>query len=294
MCIYTYTYVYIYIQLYIYIHTYIYVCVCVYICIYTYICVYIHIYMLHTYLNLYIHYYSYIYTCHTYKYLWTRITHAPTSKLLLLWDIHVYVKEPYLRLYVYVMNRLYTQIGPHARTHARTYTHTNTHTQVGGEREGAQESCVCVWHTVWLCVEILKRKKRKIEDFRRIFREPQTYILFYVWTYAYVGLFHLWIYACTAHLRLHVCVYRALLRMHIGIVYVSSYARPKMEKLHSSWLPTVWWVENMFEFFWIMSNNTICYSILYCNSPIGLKYTYSVISEKLDWLPGNSKKWTID
>ena len=47
----------------------------------------------------------------------------------------------------------------------------------------------------------------------------------------------------------------------------------------------------------IMRNGTICYSILYCNSPglyIRLKQMYSVISVKLDWLPGNTKKWTIE
>ena len=47
----------------------------------------------------------------------------------------------------------------------------------------------------------------------------------------------------------------------------------------------------------IISNGTIFYSLLYCNSLrlyIRLKYMYSVISVKLDWLPGNSKKWTID
>jgi len=47
----------------------------------------------------------------------------------------------------------------------------------------------------------------------------------------------------------------------------------------------------------IIANGTICCSILYCNSPrlyIRLKYLYPVISVKLDWLPGNSKKWTID
>jgi len=46
-----------------------------------------------------------------------------------------------------------------------------------------------------------------------------------------------------------------------------------------------------------MANGTTCYSILYCNSPrlyIRLKNMYSVISVKLDWLPGNSKKWTIN
>ena len=47
----------------------------------------------------------------------------------------------------------------------------------------------------------------------------------------------------------------------------------------------------------IIANGTKRYSILDCNSPwiyIRLKDTYSVISVQLDWLPGNSKKWTID
>ena len=47
----------------------------------------------------------------------------------------------------------------------------------------------------------------------------------------------------------------------------------------------------------IIANGTKCYSILYCSSPwlyIRLKHTYSVICVKLDSLPGNSKKWTID
>ena len=82
--------------------------------------------------------------------------------------IQVYVNEPY------VHSNWPTRA--HACTRARTYTHTH----VGGEREGAKESSVCVWHTVWMCVETLKRKKREIEDLRRILREPQTYILFYV------------------------------------------------------------------------------------------------------------------
>ena len=47
----------------------------------------------------------------------------------------------------------------------------------------------------------------------------------------------------------------------------------------------------------IIANGTKCYSILWCNSPrlyIRLKYTFSLISVKLDRLPGNSKKWTLD
>ena len=47
----------------------------------------------------------------------------------------------------------------------------------------------------------------------------------------------------------------------------------------------------------ISTNCTICYSILYCNSPalyIRLKYVYSVISVIVDWLPGNNKTWTIN
>jgi len=74
------------------------------------------------------------------------------------------------------------------------------------------------------------------------------------------------------------------------------YIRPRMEKSHSCWPRTAWCVVNMFHKNGmrplIIANNTICYSILYCNSPtphIRLKYMYSVISVKLDWLPGNSK-----
>jgi len=77
--------------------------------------------------------------------------------------------------------------------------------------------------------------------------------------------------------------------------------RPIMEKSHSCWPRTIWCVVNMFHRNemrpLIIANGTKCYSILYCNSPwlyIRLKYTYSVTSVKLDWLPGNSKKWTID
>jgi len=77
--------------------------------------------------------------------------------------------------------------------------------------------------------------------------------------------------------------------------------RPRMEKSHSCWPRTVWYAVNMFHKNGmrplIISNGTKCYSILYCNSTrlyIRLKYTYSVISVELNWLPGNSKKWTID
>ena len=76
---------------------------------------------------------------------------------------------------------------------------------------------------------------------------------------------------------------------------------PRMERSHSCWPRTVWCVVNMFHKnrmrSLIIANGTKCYSILYCNSPwlyIRLKYTYSVISVKLNWLPRNSKKWTID
>ena len=75
----------------------------------------------------------------------------------------------------------------------------------------------------------------------------------------------------------------------------------RMEKSHSCWPRTVWCVVNMFRKNGmrplIITNGTICYSILYFNSPalyIRLKCTYSVISVKLDWLPGNNKKCTID
>ena len=63
---------------------------------------------------------------------------------------------------------------------------------------------------------------------------------------------------------------------------------------------TVWCVINVFHKNdmrpLIIANVTKCYSILYCNSPrlyFRLKYIISVISVKLNWLPGNSKKWTI-
>jgi len=77
--------------------------------------------------------------------------------------------------------------------------------------------------------------------------------------------------------------------------------RPRMEKSHSFGPRTVWFVVNMFHKHGmrplIIANGTKCYSILYCNSPwlyIRLKYTYSVISVKVDSLPGNSTKWGID
>jgi len=71
-----------------------------------------------------------------------------------------------------------------------------------------------------------------------------------------------------------------------------------MEKSHSGCPRTAWCVVNMFHKNGmsplIITNGTtwICYSILYRNSPalyIRLKYMYSVISVKLDWLPGNTK-----
>jgi len=77
--------------------------------------------------------------------------------------------------------------------------------------------------------------------------------------------------------------------------------RPRMEKSQSCWPQTVWCVVNMFHKNGmrplIIANGTKCYSIFCCNSPslyIRLKYTYSVISVKLNSLPGNSKKWVID
>jgi len=81
--------------------------------------------------------------------------------------------------------------------------------------------------------------------------------------------------------------------------------RLRMDQLHSCWPRTVWCVVNMFHKNkmrpLIIANRTKGYSILYCKSPwlyIRLqnttKYAYWVISVKLDWLPGNCKKWTID
>jgi len=244
--------------------------------------------------------------CYTYIYLWTLITHAPTSKLLLLWNIHVYVKEPYLHIYVYVNEPLVHSnwsTRTHVRTHARTHVHTHkhAHTGRGWERRSAVVVCICVAHIVAVCRNIQEGKKKD--------RGPQTYISRASDVYSVLcldlcvrwALSSLNVCVYRSHLRLHVCVYRALLRMQVGIVYVSTYARPKMEKLHSSWPRTVWCVVNVFHKNGlrplIMSNSTICYSILYRNSPelyVRLTYTYSVISLKLDWLPGNSKKWTID
>jgi len=88
-----------------------------------------------------------------------------------------------------------------------------------------------------------------------------------------------------------------VLRTHMIQICV----RPRMEKSHSCWPRTVWCVVNMFHKNEmrpvITANGTRCYWILYCNSPwlyIRLKYTYSVISVKVDSLPGNSKKGGID
>jgi len=84
-------------------------------------------------------------------------------------------------------------------------------------------------------------------------------------------------------------------------IFLIASSRPRMEKLHSCWPRTAWCVLNMFHKNGmrplIIPYGTICYIILYGNSPIlyiKLKYMYSVISAKLHWLPGSSKKWTID
>ena len=86
-----------------------------------------------------------------------------------------------------------------------------------------------------------------------------------------------------------------------SFICLSFHFRPRIEQSHSCWPRTVWCVVNMFHKNGmrplIIASSTNFYSIWYCNSPrlyIRLKYTYSVISVKLDWLPGNSKKWTID
>jgi len=86
-----------------------------------------------------------------------------------------------------------------------------------------------------------------------------------------------------------------------NFTHITYPGRPRMEKSHSCWPRTAWCVVNMFHKNGmrplIITNGTICYSTLYCNSPWlynRQKYVYSVISVKLDWLPGNSKKWTID
>ena len=70
-----------------------------------------------------------------------------------------------------------------------------------------------------------------------------------------------------------------------------------LEKSHCCCPRTAWCVVNMFHKNGmrplIITNGTICYSVLYCNSPrldIRLKYMYYVISVKLDWLPDSSKK----
>ena len=77
--------------------------------------------------------------------------------------------------------------------------------------------------------------------------------------------------------------------------------RPRMEKSHSGCPWTAWCVVNIFHKNGmrplIISNGTICYSISYRNSPplyIRIKYVYSVISVKLNWLSGKIKKWRID
>ena len=74
-----------------------------------------------------------------------------------------------------------------------------------------------------------------------------------------------------------------------------------MEKSHSGCSRTVWCVVNIFHKNGmsplIITNGTICYSILYSNSTqlyIRPIYMYSVISVIVDWLPGNTKKWTMD
>jgi len=90
-------------------------------------------------------------------------------------------------------------------------------------------------------------------------------------------------------------------RLHICKKCVDIVIRPRMQKSHSDCPRTAWCVVNMFHKNGmgplIMANGTIWCSILHCNSPwpyIRIKYMYSVISVKLDWLPGNSTKWTID
>ena len=74
-----------------------------------------------------------------------------------------------------------------------------------------------------------------------------------------------------------------------------------MEKSHSGCPRTAWCVVNVFHKNGmsplIITNSTICYSILRCYLPalyIKWRYMYSVISVKLYWLLGNTKKWTID
>jgi len=76
---------------------------------------------------------------------------------------------------------------------------------------------------------------------------------------------------------------------------------PKNGEVHSCWARTVRCVVNMFHKNGmrqlIIGNGTICDSILCWNSPalyLRLRYTYPVISVKLNWLPGNSKKWATD
>jgi len=73
--------------------------------------------------------------------------------------------------------------------------------------------------------------------------------------------------------------------------------RPRMEKSHSCSARKVWCVVNMFHKNGmrqlIIANSTKCYSILYYNSPwlyLRLKYTYWVISVKLNSLDCNFKK----
>ena len=74
-----------------------------------------------------------------------------------------------------------------------------------------------------------------------------------------------------------------------------------MEKSHSGCPRTVWCVVNTFHKNGMSplrrTNGTIFYSILYRNLRLlydRLKYVYLVISVIVDWLSGNTKKWTID
>jgi len=113
----------------------------------------------------------------------------------------------------------------------------------------------------------------------------------YVCTYVRI---YVYMYTCT---YVYICCYIYSYRY----VYTYICIRPRMEKSHSCWPRTIWCVVNMFHKNGmrplIIANGTKLYSILHCNSPelyIRLKHPYSVISVKLDWLPGNSKKWTID
>ena len=166
---------------------------------------------------------------------------------------------------------------------------------------------ICTWTVYMICICTVKTYRQivygKREPVNDLYKFIHTNCKVRVCTYdSYVYIrqnaLYLYIQTHSSYWYIHVNLHIRTLNIewiHILNNCYSLYIRI----IHT--IRTAWCVVNVFYKNGmkplIIANGTICYSILYCNSPrlyIRTKYMYSVISVKLVWLPCNTIKWTID